>query len=250
MKVPDSLDTRLNRDNYGVMVARDAAGMDFLPHYGYPGRYQYDDSGVSSTYFHRGTPRHHCIICFRPSHPTNTLLNSTVLIVYLNWVNPVVYQVQRAFVTPLTLGISSLGVIYQMILTLDAYRIKNHIQIFVQCAANVCLAISSVMQYNELKDSTAQLITDEDQYHTPLVKVDWPFWKKVSPGLMVCTIQTCICSLVMCGLAPGLYREFSWALYQHVSPDKKIQNKYFVYQVSYRNPFCCAWLLVLTENPH
>ncbi|KAG9193642.1 hypothetical protein G6011_03677 [Alternaria panax] len=35
----------------------------------------------------------------------------------------------------------------------------------------------------------------------------------------------------MCGLARGLYREFSWALYQHISPDRKIQNKYMIYQI-------------------
>ncbi|CAN9193031.1 unnamed protein product [Alternaria alternata] len=34
----------------------------------------------------------------------------------------------------------------------------------------------------------------------------------------------------MCWLARGLYREFSWALYQHVSPDRKIQTKYMIYQ--------------------
>jgi len=184
----------------------------------------------------------------RPSHPANTLLNSTVLVVYLNWVNPAVYEVQRAFVTPLTLGISTLGVLYQLILTLDAYRIKNHIQIFVQCAANVCLAISSVMQYKELKDSAAKLIPNRDRHQNHLVKVDWPFWDKVSPGLMVCTIQTCICSAVLCGLAPGLYREFSWALYQHVSPDRKIQNKYFVYQVSYGNPSIVRGCLYLPNK--
>lgn len=59
VKVADSLDTRLNRDNYGVVVATYPAGMVFLPHYGYPGHYEHDDPGVSSTCFHKGTPRHH-----------------------------------------------------------------------------------------------------------------------------------------------------------------------------------------------
>lgn len=155
-----------------------------------------------------------------------------MLVVYLDWVNIVVYQVPIGYVTSLTLAINTLGVLYQLVLTLDAYRIKNHIQIFVQCAANVCLSISTVLQYTELRDAAADVILGYDQYHTPFAKLDWPFWKKVSPGLMVCTTMTCICSAFMCGLASGLYREFSWALYQHVSPDKKTQTKYFVYQVS------------------
>ncbi|RMZ68171.1 UPF0658 Golgi apparatus membrane [Pyrenophora seminiperda CCB06] len=130
---------------------------------------------------------------------TNTTIQIIILVVYLDWVNPVVYQVPRCYVMPLTLGINTLGVLYQVILTLDAYRIKNHIQIFVQCTANVCLAISTVLQYTELRDSAAQLrdsaaeLRDSatelklgfDPYHTPLVKLDWPFWEKVSPGLMI-----------------------------------------------------------------
>jgi len=66
MKVADSLDTRLNRDNHGVVVATDPARMVLLPHYGCPGHYEYDNPGVSSTCFHRGTPRHHRVIFSPP----------------------------------------------------------------------------------------------------------------------------------------------------------------------------------------
>ncbi|KAK1910643.1 hypothetical protein P3342_008522 [Pyrenophora teres f. teres] len=162
---------------------------------------------------------------------TNTTIQVTILVVYLNWVNSVVYQTPLSYVTPLTLGINTLGVIYQMVLTLDAYRIKNHIQIFVQCAANLCLAISTVFQYTEMKQAVATIMITHDMYNTPFAKLERPFWKRTSPGLMVCTSLTCVCSAVMCGLAPGLYREFRWALYQHVSPDRRVQRKYFVYQV-------------------
>jgi hypothetical protein len=158
-----------------------------------------------------------------------------VLVVYLDWVNSVVYQVPLAYVTPLTLAVNSLGCLFQVILTLDAYRIKNYIQIFVQCIANICLSISTVLQYAEVKDAAAEIIVAYDMHGTPFADLDWPFWKKTSIGLMVCAVVTCVCSAIMCGLARGLYREFSWALYQHVSPDRKIQNKYFVYQVSNSN---------------
>ncbi|EDU43971.1 conserved hypothetical protein [Pyrenophora tritici-repentis Pt-1C-BFP] len=116
---------------------------------------------------------------------TNTTIQVTILVVYLNWVNSVVYQVPLSYVTPITLGINTLGVIYQMVLTLDAYRIKNHIQIFVQCAANVCLAVSTVLQYTELREAAARIIKGQDMYNTPFAKLEWPFWKKTSPGLMV-----------------------------------------------------------------
>ncbi|KAI1572757.1 PurL Phosphoribosylformylglycinamidine FGAM synthase synthetase domain [Pyrenophora tritici-repentis] len=127
-------------------------------------------------------------------HPERTILkevgsyiprDTEGWVVYLNWVNSVVYQVPLSYVTPITLGINTLGVIYQMVLTLDAYRIKNHIQIFVQCAANVCLAVSTVLQYTELREAAARIIKGQDMYNTPFAKLEWPFWKKTSPGLMV-----------------------------------------------------------------
>jgi hypothetical protein len=168
-------------------------------------------------------------------------------VTYLNWVNSVVYQVPLSYVIPLTLGVNSLGCLFQVILTLDAYRIKNHIQLFLQCAANICLSISTVLQYGETRNAAARIIINYDMYGTPFADLDWPFWKKISPGLMVCTVVTCVSSVVMCWLARGLYREFSWALYQHVSPDKTIQNKYAVYQVRLPLPLLPAYTHTCTD---
>ncbi|KAI4636368.1 hypothetical protein J4E83_001323 [Alternaria metachromatica] len=162
---------------------------------------------------------------------TNITIQTVILVTYLNWVNSVAYQVPISYVIPLTLCVNSLGCLFQIILTLDAYRIKNHIQVFVQCAANICLSISTVLQYGETRHAVSRILVNHDRYGTPFADVDWPFWKKISPGLMVCTVVTCVSSAIMCWLARGLYREFSWALYQHVSPDKKIQTKYAVYQI-------------------
>jgi hypothetical protein len=174
-------------------------------------------------------------------------MSRVVLVVYLNWVNSVVYQVPIAYVTPLTLAVNSLGCLCQLIFTLDAYRIKNHVQIFMQCVANICLSISTVLQYGEIRDAAARILLDHDTYGTPFADHDWPFWKKASVSLMVCAVVTCGCSAIMCGLAMGLYREFSWALYQHVSPDRKMQRKYFVYQVSISNT---AQVLLLPGCTH
>lgn len=116
-------------------------------------------------------------------------------------------------------------------LTLDAYRIKNHIQLFMQCLCNICLSVSTVMQYNQIKDARDRLIVGANLAKLPFAKVDRHFWQRVSPGLIVCIAVSCICSTSMCGLAYGLHKEFSWALYQHVSPDVKTRRRYFSYQV-------------------
>ncbi|KNG45990.1 glycoside hydrolase family 30 protein [Stemphylium lycopersici] len=80
----------------------------------------------------------------------------------------------------------------KVILTLDAYRIKNHIQIFLQCLANICLSVSTVLQYGEVRHSQARALVGHDMYNTPFAKNDWHFWQRVSPGLTVCAVMTCV----------------------------------------------------------
>jgi hypothetical protein len=162
--------------------------------------------------------------------------HSTILVVYLHWVNSVVYQVPLAFITPLTLSITTLGALYQLALTLDAYRIKNNIQLFVQCICNICLSIATVMQYRQIKNANARILINTDMYGTPFAKYDWRFWEHVSPALITCLVVSCVSTVAMCGLAYGLYQEFSWALYEHVSPDRKMRARYFAYQVSEDSP--------------
>lgn len=175
-----------------------------------------------------------------------------IQVVYLKWVNSVIYevtyhhsidkfsvihvlmvaQVPLSYIITLTLSINSLGCLYQMILTLDAYRIKNHLQIFAICIVNVCLSIATILQYGEIRDAQADAMAGYNGSNIPFVKQDWRFWQRVSPGLVVCTVVSSLCSAIMCVVAVKLYREFSWALYQNVSPDTGVQKKYMVYQVS------------------
>lgn len=142
-----------------------------------------------------------------------------------------VAQVPLAYVISLTLAINTLGCLYQMLLTLDAYRIKNHIQIFALCIANVCLSASTILQYKTVNEAQARALINYNQYNIPFVKHDWHFWRRVSPGLIICAVVSSLCSVFICAITPKLYREFAWALYQDVSPDTRVQRKYMVYQV-------------------
>jgi hypothetical protein len=180
------------------VAAGDETGMGVFWHYCGASSYEYYSTDVRI---------HHALLSARTVAYLN--ISRVVLVVYLNWVNSVVYQVPIAYVTPLTLAVNSLGCLCQLILTLDAYRIKNHVQIFMQCVANICLSISTVLQYGEIRDAAAMILLDYDHYGTPLADHDWPFWKKASVSLMVCAVVTCGCSTIMCGLAMGIYREFS-----------------------------------------
>lgn len=133
--------------------------------------------------------------------------------------------------TPLTLAVTTLGALYQFILTLDAYRIKNNTQLFVLCICNVCFSVATIMQYSQIKAARDRVIVNTDMYGTPFAKNDWKFWEHASPALLTCMVISCICSTALCALSFALSREFSWKLYQEVSPDRKMRARYFVYQV-------------------
>lgn len=88
------------------------------------------------------------------------------------------------------------------------------------------------MQYSQIKAANAEILINHDMYGKPFAKYEWRFWDHVSPALITCIVVSCASSVSMCGLAYGLYQEFSWALYEQVSPDRKMHLRYFVYQVS------------------
>ena len=181
-----------------------------------------------------GSGDHTCTSVWRLNptiYPILLTFYRVVLLVYLSWVNSVVYQVPLSYVIPLALGVSTLGVLYQFILTLDAYRIKNNVQLLVQCVFNVCLSVAIVMQYGQIRRAASSLLENYDQFGTPLVKHDRRFWEHVSLALITCIATSCACSAAICAVAFGLSQEFSWTLYEQVSPDRKMRSRYLVYQV-------------------
>ncbi|KAH7053457.1 hypothetical protein B0J12DRAFT_598588 [Macrophomina phaseolina] len=118
-----------------------------------------------------------------------TALQFTVLLRYLHWVNSVAYQVPVSYAVPISIAVFVGGCIYQALLTVDAFRIKNNIQLFAQCICNICLAISAAMQYGQIKHASYQVSLNEDMFHTPFVKRGLEhFWTPVKPMLIFCNI--------------------------------------------------------------
>lgn len=157
----------------------------------------------------------------------------TVLFRYLDWVNPVVYQVPLSYTAPISIAVFVGGCIYQSFLTIDAFRIKNNIQLFAQCICNICLSISSAMQYGQIKKAVHRVTKGYDMFHTPFAKLDIPFWSQTNPLLIAGIVVVFGCTVAMCYLAYKLHREFAWALYKDISADINIRSRYLTYQVSH-----------------
>lgn len=145
--------------------------------------------------------------------------------------NPQVYEVPLSYITPLTLAVTTLGCLFQAIVTLDAYRIKNNVQIFTQCIFNTCLSVAIVFQYIFIRDASRRILRGYNMYFLPFAKNDRNFWQYVAPALVVCIVVSCLCSMAMYVLAYALHREYAWAIYQHITSDKNFRYRYLTYQV-------------------
>ncbi|RSM19565.1 hypothetical protein CDV31_001452 [Fusarium ambrosium] len=159
-----------------------------------------------------------------------TLLQITILVRYLRWVNPVVYQVPVSYVIPMVFAISTLGCVFQAIVALDSCRIKNKIQIWAQCVINVCLSVTAGMQFVQAKEAAERILKGYDGQKNPFADSEKPFWKYTQPALIACIAIYSACSLFMVTLACWLHVEFSWTLYEHVSPDVKMKARHLRYQ--------------------
>ncbi|KAI8712324.1 hypothetical protein NCS52_01330200 [Fusarium sp. LHS14.1] len=159
-----------------------------------------------------------------------TLLQISVLVRYLDWVNPAVYQVPLSYVIPMVFVIPTLGCLFQATVALDTCRIKNKIQIWAQCVINICLSVTAGMQYVQAKEATERILKGYDKDKNPFADNDEPFWKYTQPALIACIVLFSACSILMVVLACWLHVEFSWTLYEHVSPDVKMKARHLRYQ--------------------
>lgn len=150
--------------------------------------------------------------------------------------NPNVYQVARSYTIPVTFAIFVFGVVYQFLLAWDSLRSKNNIQLFAQAVCNVCLFISAVLQYEQVKDVVHGLPPNHDAQNKPLVKLDVNIWAQIHPALIAFIAVFAACSVAMCGLAYKLHKQFAWALYKDINADTSLRTRYLIYQVTLSGP--------------
>ncbi|RKK77183.1 hypothetical protein BFJ69_g6432 [Fusarium oxysporum] len=84
-------------------------------------------------------------------------LQTVILVEYLDWVNPVVYQVPVSYVTPVASAVSIISFGFQAVLSVDSCRIKNKVQLWTQGILNICFSIATGMEYFQVKDATDRM---------------------------------------------------------------------------------------------
>lgn len=157
--------------------------------------------------------------------------NSYVLLEYTNWVNPVVYQVQRSYVIPLNFALFALGNFYQALLTFDALRLKNNLQLWAVCLLNFCLFVFSILRNFQTKDTAAILQEGYALYDRPFTDRSVDYWAKVKPVIWASAILIGVSFVISTFLVFLLQLEFRWAIYRHISGSLQMLRRYLAYQV-------------------
>ncbi|EWZ46032.1 hypothetical protein NW765_004445 [Fusarium oxysporum] len=156
-------------------------------------------------------------------------LQTVILVEYLDWVNPVVYQVPVSYVTPVASAVSIISFGFQAVLSVDSCRIKNKVQLWTQGILNICFSIATGMEYFQVNDATERVSRGYDMYKKPFADNSMPYWEIARPMLISCVAVSSACSLCMCALAYYLHMEFSWSLYEHISPDLRMTARHVKY---------------------
>lgn len=158
-------------------------------------------------------------------------LLSVVLSKYLYWINPQIYQVPVAYTVPIAFAVTVLGCCFQVVSALDSCRNKNNIQVWAQCGVNFYICIMAGLQFSRVKETTYRVLRGHDKHGNPFAKEDVGFWAWASPALITCIIVASICTIILCFLGYRLHQQFSWSLFEHFSPDRRIRSRHFKYQV-------------------
>ena len=133
---------------------------------------------------------------------------------------PLLYVYTKTIPTFLTIYI--FAVFYQIVLTVDALRLKNTIQIIGLCILNLLLMIYGAAQPTQLHDALRQL-------SSTLVNQD--LYSVVSPPAIAVACLLGVGTLIMSFFAWKLYHEFAWTIYKAISADLQMKRRYLTFQV-------------------
>ncbi|KAK8092398.1 uncharacterized protein PG998_014883 [Apiospora kogelbergensis] len=159
-----------------------------------------------------------------------TAVQAGLLAEYLQWINPVAYQAPTSYVIPITFAVAALGCWFQVLVAVDSCRIKNKLQIWIQCIVNVCLSITLALQFSQAKEANDSLVEAYDMFNTPFTKNPDGFWRLAHPISILCIAISAVCSVGLCTTATRLHAEFSWSVYEHISSDALIKKRHDQYQ--------------------
>ncbi|KAI9749976.1 MAG: hypothetical protein M1815_002089 [Lichina confinis] len=121
---------------------------------------------------------------------------------------------------PTFLTLFIFGCIYQLVLVIDALRLKNTIQVIGICLLNVAELVYAAIQKDQLRDAF-------DSFQAPTED----FLRETNPFLIAVPCVLAVGTVLMSFVAWKLYNEFAWTIYKHISADLRLKRRYLAFQI-------------------
>ncbi len=137
----------------------------------------------------------------------------------------------RTIPTFLTLFI--FGFLYVFLLTWDALRQKNTIQIIGLCVANLILFVYTILQIDQIFNSIDRLV--EAGAFADDGDIDY-VWARSRPFLIAIPAVIGAATIAMGYFAYQLYREFAWDILKQIGADYRMKKRFLYYQVGLQTP--------------
>ncbi|KAK3335336.1 hypothetical protein B0T19DRAFT_5359 [Cercophora scortea] len=129
---------------------------------------------------------------------------------------------------PTFLALFIFGFLYVLLLTWDALRLKNTIQVIGLCIANLALLVYTALQIDQINSSIDKLQRANALKQDPANK---DVWETIRPFLIAIPAIIGVVSLAMGYIAYQLYREFAWDILKQIGADYRMKKRFLQYQV-------------------
>lgn len=129
---------------------------------------------------------------------------------------------------PTFLALFIFGFLYVLILSWDALRLKNTIQIIGLCLANFALFVYTILQIDQINKSIDMLleghVLKQDQASRDV-------WAVCRPFLIAVPAVVGVITVAMSCIAYQLYREFAWDILKQIGADYRMKKRFLHYQI-------------------
>ncbi|EHK40297.1 uncharacterized protein TrAtP1_006378 [Trichoderma atroviride] len=138
-------------------------------------------------------------------------------------------QVQSQYKTiPTFLTLFIFGFLYELILVLDALRMKNTIQIIGVCVANLALLIYSALQLEQIQMALGILEVNGalEQGITSAM-----LWDDIKAYLIATPVIIAVTTIIMVYITWKLYQQFAWDILKNIGADYRMKKRFLHYQI-------------------
>lgn len=138
---------------------------------------------------------------------------------------------------PTFLTLFIFGFLYELLLTWDALRLKNTIQIIGLCIANLALLVYTAIQIDQIDTAVTDLGNANalsgayTSASGEAVTAAQALWAEIQGFLIAIPIILAVVTIFLSYIAWKLYQVFAWDILKQIGADYRMKKRFLHYQV-------------------